>query len=285
MTAPQSTVPGDPVAVGRAAAAMASYGDALHETGIALSRVDPTDGWEGRTADLFRSAIAKEPGRWQEAGDGFHRAAQALERYRAVLQWAQDRLADAGRLMADGTGAAAEEAEDLVRRVLDQLEQAGDAAARVVEEATGQAPDGRSWPEQLARLTGEAVDTAARVGEDVLQAAADVIGPGDEPALPWDDPAVREKIPDEWGEGRDNQKGVGHRWLDPVHPSAAGVRIDQGNPDNSQPTQQQDHVIVRDGGKIIGRDGRPIPGAIDKFPEDAHIPLSEWRTWRSWNHP
>jgi hypothetical protein len=82
------------------------------------------------------------------------------------------------------------------------------------------------------------------------------------PALPWEDPAVQEKVPAEWGEGKPNRSGVGHRWADPENPSGSGVRIDKGDPNVSNPTQHDDHVVVRDNGKVIGRDGKPVPDGV-----------------------
>jgi hypothetical protein len=104
-------------------------------------------------------------------------------------------------------------------------------------------------------------------------------------ALPWEPPqAAKDKIPSEWGEGRPNNKGEGRRWEDPNN-KGNGVRIDKGDPTNSQPSQQVDHVIVRDGGRVIGSDGKPINGSIKNNPIDAHIPLSDWINWTGWNKP
>ena len=101
----------------------------------------------------------------------------------------------------------------------------------------------------------------------------------------WSIPsAVREKIPKAWGESKANNKGVGERWQDPNN-KGNGVRIDQGDPANSQPTQQIDHVVVRSGGKVIGRDGFPITGSIRQNFDKAHIPLSEYSKWPKWNSP
>ena len=109
--------------------------------------------------------------------------------------------------------------------------------------------------------------------------------PSDGAAEPWTvPPGVRSKIPPEWGEGSPNKKGVGKRWTDPED-QGNGVRIDRGDPTHRQPTQQEDHVIVRSGGKIIGRDGNPIDGSIQGNAEQAHIPAREYSGWRSWNHP
>ena len=92
------------------------------------------------------------------------------------------------------------------------------------------------------------------------------------------------KVPSEWGAGSPTNKGVGTRWQDPANPGN-GIRIDQGNPANSQVTQQVDHVIVRSNGQVIGRSGAAIPGSIAENAAEAHIPLSEWLNWSSWNHP
>lgn len=92
------------------------------------------------------------------------------------------------------------------------------------------------------------------------------------------------KVPGGWGAGAPNKKGVGTRWTDPDN-AGNGVRVDAGNPANSQVTQQVDHVVVRYNGQVIGRDGRPITGSIANNPSQAHIPLSEWLTWKSWFKP
>jgi len=90
-------------------------------------------------------------------------------------------------------------------------------------------------------------------------------------------------VPDDWGPGIANKKGVGTRWTDPRNPGN-GVRIDQGVPDSPWPYQQVDHVVVRSGGRILGRDCKPIDGSLQENPE-AHIPLSDWLNWTSWNTP
>ncbi|MFI0262549.1 pre-toxin TG domain-containing protein [Streptomyces sp. NPDC017056] len=81
---------------------------------------------------------------------------------------------------------------------------------------------------------------------------------------------------------KSTNKGVGYRWN---NGKGDGVRIDKGNPNNSQVIQQVDHVVINSGGKVIGRDGKPISGSIKDNPDDAHIPLSEWVKWREWNKP
>ncbi|MFG3297149.1 hypothetical protein ACGF3G_51365 [Streptomyces sp. NPDC048179] len=39
------------------------------------------------------------------------------------------------------------------------------------------------------------------------------------------------------------------------------------------------------GGKIIGRDGKLISGDIKVNDYDAHIPLTDWLQWKTWNSP
>ncbi|WP_373707068.1 RHS repeat domain-containing protein, partial [Neisseria dentiae] len=91
------------------------------------------------------------------------------------------------------------------------------------------------------------------------------------------------KIPKEWTKSP-NKKGEGFRWQDPNN-KGNGVRIDKGNPNHTHPTQQVDHVIVRSNGKVIGRDGNPISGSIKDDPQNAHIPLREYKKWKQWNSP
>lgn len=79
-----------------------------------------------------------------------------------------------------------------------------------------------------------------------------------------------------------NRKGVGYRWNDG---KGNGVRIDKGERGNPQPYQQVDHVVINSGGKVIGRDGKPIKGSIKDDPRAAHIPVSEWVKWKAWNKP
>jgi RHS repeat-associated protein len=96
--------------------------------------------------------------------------------------------------------------------------------------------------------------------------------------------AAQNRVPSAWGPGRPNKKGDGMRWQNPANPGD-GIRIDRGNPANSQISQQVDHVIVRHQGKVVGRSGAPLPGPIKDHAIEAHIPLSEWMNWTSWFSP
>ena len=95
---------------------------------------------------------------------------------------------------------------------------------------------------------------------------------------------AKDKIPQAWGKGKPNRKEEGWRWKDPQN-LGNGIRIDKGNPNHSLPSQQVDHVIIRQNGCVIGRDGKTIKGSIKNDPVNAHIPLKDWLTWTKWNCP
>ncbi len=139
-------------------------------------------------------------------------------------------------------------------------------------------------PSQAAGPTASKGRTAAPAPEvtgRIFDPNASLVAPR---VTPWLDDAATAKVPSGWGPGRPNIKGVGTRWTDPAN-QGNGIRIDQGNPLSTQVSQQVDHVVVRSGGEVIGRDGRPIVGSIKDNYDMAHIPLDEWLTWSSWNSP
>lgn len=94
---------------------------------------------------------------------------------------------------------------------------------------------------------------------------------------------MNKKIPKDWVVDEAKKK-VGARYKDPNN-KGNSVRVDQGNPDSSNPSQQVDHVVVNSGGKIIGRYGDPLNVPLKDDPLNGHIPLSEYNNWGSWNHP
>jgi len=96
------------------------------------------------------------------------------------------------------------------------------------------------------------------------------------------DPERPSQIPSKWGDGFPTKKGVGVRYVDPKNPGNR-VRIDKGRPESEFPTQQVDHVVVVRGGKVIGRDGKPIQTSIREDYERSHIPLKEWLNWTTWD--
>jgi filamentous hemagglutinin len=70
----------------------------------------------------------------------------------------------------------------------------------------------------------------------------------------------------------------------PASPPCAlpgGVRIDPARA-TGYPSQRVPHVVVRSNGRVIDRNGNPLPNAKSA---DAHIPLEEYKTWTRWDHP
>jgi hypothetical protein len=95
---------------------------------------------------------------------------------------------------------------------------------------------------------------------------------------------VEQKLPDGWGSGKPNQKGVGTRWEDPANPGD-GVRVDEGDPNASMPSQRVDHVVVRRNGRIVDENGEVIKDPKPSKTPEAHIPLRESLRWRHWWGP
>lgn len=99
------------------------------------------------------------------------------------------------------------------------------------------------------------------------------------------------KIPSGWSgpnmtkQFKKNDSKQGFVWRAPRGQDS--VRIDRGDPNSQWGSQQVDHVIINSGGRIVGRGGQLLPAGarIQDYPVEAHVPLSEWQTWRSWNAP
>lgn len=103
---PKALIPGNPGTVAGTAAALKTRGDALHEAGNGLKRIDTTEGWSGEAGDAFRAAFDGDPAKWLEAGDCFHDAAKALETYNSTLTWAQGQAEEAIRQWQEGQTAS-----------------------------------------------------------------------------------------------------------------------------------------------------------------------------------
>ncbi|ATW46692.1 type IV secretion protein Rhs [Streptomyces peucetius subsp. caesius ATCC 27952] len=94
----------------------------------------------------------------------------------------------------------------------------------------------------------------------------------------WSGPSMTKKF-------KKNENKQGFVWRAPKGQDS--VRIDKGDPKSDWGTQQVDHVVINSGGRVVGRGGELLPpGAkITEYPVQAHVPLSEWLTWRTWNAP
>jgi len=164
---PHALVPGDAASITATAQQLRTRGDTLHEAGSGLQRIDTSDGWSGEAADTFRAKFQGQPGKWLEAGDCFHSAADALTNYSTTLTWAQQEAAravaqwNAGQDATRQATAQHQQAEQqagtslpfqdpgeagrkAAREILDnarhQLGSAGDSAAGTVGTARDKAP-------------------------------------------------------------------------------------------------------------------------------------------------
>ncbi|PKW14301.1 putative T7SS-secreted protein [Saccharopolyspora spinosa] len=205
---PKALVPGDADALHRTSVSMTAYGDMLCEAGEGLKRIDSSEGWSGEAAEQFRSAFDGEPIKWLEAGDCFHYAATALERYGGTLTWAQVQAGEAIRMWNEGeaaTQSAQAEHARLVERAQQQvpagappaddipftdpgeakrqaaretlskarsdLAAAGEAAADAIGRARDKAPDTRSWLAKAGDAVGDAAGTVVNAFASVGNAA------------------------------------------------------------------------------------------------------------------
>jgi len=94
----------------------------------------------------------------------------------------------------------------------------------------------------------------------------------------WSGPSMTRKY-------KKNPAKEGFVWRAPKGQDS--VRIDRGDPGSQWSTQQVDHVVINSDGRIVGKGGKLLPAGarIQDYPKEAHVSLSEWQTWRSWNAP
>jgi Putative T7SS secretion signal domain len=135
---PNALIPGNVESVHNTAWSMTVYGDVLHNAGTGLQRINTTGGWSGEAADHFRDVFHSQPGKWLEAGNCFHDAAQALDTYASTLMWAQQEACEAIRLWNEGQ-AATEAAQIEHVRAVQQAQQ--QAAAQTVGGTPTVAPE------------------------------------------------------------------------------------------------------------------------------------------------
>ncbi len=157
-------------------------------------------------------------------------------------------------------------------------------------------PDGRGIRAKLKVNTGDQVVVLRRVTASWLvkvgntlvlrTASGDSLGAFVVGEDLWSVPqAAVDKIPKGWSFSANNS-GVGYRWFGPKN---SAIRIDKGTPGVGHSSQHVDHVRVTTPAGVLGRDGKVIPPtAAQPKPAstaDAHIPLSEWLKWASWDSP
>ncbi|MFE9422527.1 putative T7SS-secreted protein [Kitasatospora sp. NPDC006697] len=172
---PAVLIPGDPVSIYQTGAELRQYGDHLHQAGAGLQRIDTADGWRGQAGDAFRAVFHGQPGKWLQAGDAFHSAADALNNYAATLTWAQDQAATAVEQWNSGDKQSANDALSSARN---QLATVGRDAAGAIGKARDLAPPKPGFWSQVGDDIGGFFSGVGQfaegAGEDVLTSLASV---------------------------------------------------------------------------------------------------------------
>ena len=200
---PDFEIDGNPANIRAKALTMEQKGQLFFDTGDALGKID-VSGWTGRAADEFREAHDLEPERWVKSGNGFKRAAAALQTYAGALESAKSR-ADAaraehergqresdsartqyssymGQMRAYWSSGGTDQAEPFVdwgdpiqREALGELSAARadlDAAAQVcageVRAGCAEAPEEPNWLESGLRFVGGILEGAGEAVWDLL---------------------------------------------------------------------------------------------------------------------
>jgi hypothetical protein len=173
---PKQLVPGDVAAVTDTMWAIRSYGDTLHEAGTGLSKIDTEQGWRGQAADQFRSRFKGEPGKWMEAGDSFHNAADAIDSYATTLNWAQQQAGEAIRLWNEGEADTAQAKTEHANAVEQARQEAQRQSANGIPTSPPNIPfvDPGEAKRQAARHTLDNACSQLRSSGDTAERTVDV---------------------------------------------------------------------------------------------------------------
>jgi hypothetical protein len=186
---PRALVPGDPAAIRANAGALKTRSDHVEKAGDGLVNID-TGAWTGPAAEDFRDKFSYEPNKWYVAADSLATAADALNTYAHVLEWAQQQAAEAIRLwdaaqaetqkaqqsyqnaaaqappehpvgpFVDTGASGRRNAIDTLSAARKQVGTAGDVAARFLDQEADSAPKKSSW---LDKVSGFLEDAGAHV--------------------------------------------------------------------------------------------------------------------------
>lgn len=193
-TDPRDLIPGSPETIEESARTLTACGDSMDDNAQGLRRVDAA-GWHGPAAGAFWDDFGQDPPRWGQGAEAMRAAAAALQGHAEMLRWGQEQAQVAidrwqyGQTVTDhartehaaavtaaqaaGAGAGVarplpaavfvdpgaairQEAEEILARARDQVDDSARRAATVLGEHAGQ--DGASWLSRLASV----VDTALR---------------------------------------------------------------------------------------------------------------------------
>jgi hypothetical protein len=175
---PQALVPGDVAAIRANAGALKTRSGHVEKVGDGLVNID-TGAWTGPAAEEFRDKFSYEPNKWYVAADSLATAADALNTYAHVLEWAQQQAADAVRLwdaaqaetqsaqqsyqkaaaqappehpvgaFVDTGAPGRQNAIDTLSAARTQVGTAGGVAARFLDQEADSAPKKSSWLDKV----------------------------------------------------------------------------------------------------------------------------------------
>ena len=90
--------------------------------------------------------------------------------------------------------------------------------------------------------------------------------------IPVDPVTIRpEGVPEDWVKKKSKKK-EGYKYIKPGSRGSSDVRVQKGNPENTNPSQQKDYVKWKKDGKYLDKNGNVVLG--DSL--EAHIPLDEF---------
>jgi uncharacterized protein YukE len=175
---PKALIPGDPAAIRANAGVLQARSDHVEKAGDGLADID-TGAWTGQAAEDFRDKFSYEPNKWYLAAGSLGTAADALNTYAHVLEWAQQQADEAIRLWDEAqaetqkaqqsyqnaaaqappehpvgpfvdTGASGRQnAIDTLSAAREQVGAAGDVAAGFLDQEADSAPKKSSWLDKL----------------------------------------------------------------------------------------------------------------------------------------
>jgi len=155
---PDALIPGSPSDLYGMVGALTQYADLLQEAGKGLSQISTGSDWSGPAATAFWKAYQPQPSRWLQAGGAFRDAATSLDGYASTLSSAQQQALSAIKLWDSGNHAYQVQAQDLLRTARDEVDSAGDLAARAVSSAASLAPPAPGFFSQVGHLFSDAWD-------------------------------------------------------------------------------------------------------------------------------
>ncbi|GGT30500.1 MULTISPECIES: putative T7SS-secreted protein [Streptomyces] len=167
-------VHGSPSEIRESASHLKDFQAAFENVGAGMRALD-TGHWKGAAADAFREKFALHPGDWLRAASACESAAQALNAYAEIVEWAQAQAQLAIEAYRQGKKAT-KDAEAAHRKALTAYETAsaagGDAGPRPTDPGdVGKASRDRA--EEILKAARSQRDDVARMAQKAFDAAVE----------------------------------------------------------------------------------------------------------------